>query len=102
MANDWIPGDLLKVTKEHCFAKGNPEGIWPDVFCKTSNSNQNEELIHTDEIPCGTVVMALDLKPRAGHRAYVRVLYEDGVWVANSNLVVREQCTTDTQEKCLL
>lgn len=99
LENDWIAGDLLKVTREHYFAKGDPDGIWPDIFLKES-----PELTPgtSRKIPFGVIVMALDAKPSSGQRSFVRVLYNDGVWVINSNYVIRETCITAKPEKCLL
>lgn len=96
-SNDWIAGDLLKVTRDHFFSKGDPKGVWPEVFLKEG------PICDTPfEIPIGTVIMALDDKPPAGQKAYIRVLHDDGVWVANSNNVTRESCTIAKQEKFLL
>lgn len=100
LANDWVAGDLLKVTREHYFAKGDPEGVWPEIFLRKETTKTVEDT--PSEIPIGTVIMALDAKPSSGQPAFVRVLYNDGVWVANSNYIMREPCTTVKPEKYLL
>lgn len=82
---DWVQGDLLKVTREHTLEKGNSEGIWPDVFLSKNISSDDPKL----QIARDTVVIALDPCPASGQRAFVRVIHEDGVWVANSNCVAR-------------
>jgi len=104
MAGDWAEGDLLKVVRCHYFAKGDMNGVHPKVFLK----DEDEQLISsTDEISEGSVVMACEPCPSAGARAFVRVIHEDGVWVANSNYVQRVWPTTETipcitakQENC--
>lgn len=97
--NDWVAGDLVKVVRDHYLTKGDPDGVWPEVFFRMENGSCVES---NSIVPAGTVMMALDSKPPCGEQALVRVLYEGGVWVANSNNVARESCTTAKPEKCLL
>lgn len=82
--NDWSKGDLVRVTRSHSLLKGNPEGIWPDVFIPATKTNQNERNVNTD-IFNDMVVVVLDDMPNAGSYAIVRIIYNDSVWVANSN-----------------
>jgi len=97
--NDWVAGDLVKITREHYLSKGDPDGVWPKVFFKTESGSCIES---NSTIPAGTVLMALDSKPQDGDQALIRVLYEGEVWVANSNNVARESCIGAKQEKCSL
>jgi len=78
---DWIQGDLLKVTREHTLEKGNLDGVWPDIFLYKNISSDDPKLSIARDI----VVIALDPCPSSGQRAMVRVIHQDGVWVANSN-----------------
>lgn len=104
ITNDWITGDLLVVTRSHYFVKGNPDSVWPDVFERIAcNEYDNYTTVETPtEVPIGTVVMALDPKPELGKYAVIRVLYDNGVWVANSNFIQKKQsCIIVNQEKSL-
>jgi len=74
---EWAKGDLVKVTRGHPVCKADPDGVWPDVFLKNNDC--------TVEIPHGAVIIAFDDMPLSGQRAVVRVLYDDSIWVANSN-----------------
>lgn len=87
MVNDWIEGDLLKIVASHYLAKADMEKPWPDVFLRNDKGNPiyNEE----EQIQEGTIVLAMDRAPSSGQRAHVRVVHNGGVWVANSNRVVR-------------
>lgn len=98
--HDWVTGDLLKIVRQHCFVQGDPDGIWPNVFKKAEVESVERRI--SSLVKPGTVVMALDNKPSAGQPAVIRVLYNNSVWVANSNYVTKEICITANQEKCLL
>ena len=100
LSDDWVTWDLLKIVRNHYPVKGKADGVWPEVFEILVNEEGQTTLIESSEvIRAGTVVMALDAKPSAGQKAVVRVLHNDGVWVVNSNYVVRKPCTTAKQEK---
>lgn len=85
MMNDWAKGDLLKVTVAHYFAKGDTDATWPEVFQR----NDSGLIVSAEPIPEGAIVMAIDSCPFPGARALIRVMHEDGIWVANSNRVQR-------------
>lgn len=99
LVNDWVAGDLLKVTREHYFAKGDPEGVWPDIFLR---KEAIKVAVDTPDETIGTAIMALDAKPFYEQPAFVRAFYNNGVWIANSNYIMRESCTTVKPEKYLL
>jgi hypothetical protein len=82
--NDWSKGDLVRVTRSHSLLKGNPDGIWPDILVTPIKTSKNERDTRAD-IFNDMVVIALDDMPNAGSYAIVRILYNDSVWVANSN-----------------
>jgi hypothetical protein len=79
---DWSKGDLVKITKSHSLLKGDPDGIWPDIFVKRTKENTVQI-----EISAESVVIALDDMPLLGASAIVRIIYDDNVWVANSNYI---------------
>lgn len=88
MAGDWVKGDLLRVVRSHSFAKG-IAGEAPGRYDIFYHGPDGKFIITRNEIPEGVIVMAIDSCPASGKSSAIRVMHENGVWVANSNFVQR-------------